>query len=165
MNFLHLDQNWEKVLRKIVFIVVKPQFLCITTFDIFSKNSVKFVRNLTMKLISNTWLSMLVALQQKPCKNVSKIALFLCGKRSSKFSYLYTSVFHKKFYEYSLECLVLLKKKTVDSLKCPDFIFEIPDTTQKVDCPPPKIQISYFFVATIRFSVKSYFSVIYRLQG
>ena len=33
---------------------------------------------------------------------------------------------------------LILKKKLVDSLKCPVFMSAIPDTSQKVDCPPPK---------------------------
>ena len=33
---------------------------------------------------------------------------------------------------------LIFEKKTVDSMKCPVFVPEILDKSQKVDCPPPK---------------------------
>ena len=38
---------------------------------------------------------------------------------------------------------------------CPDLMSEIPETSQKVDCPPSNFIILIFYV-TIRFSVKMY---------
>ena len=37
------------------------------------------------------------------------------------------------------------KKKIVDCFKCKDFSSEIWDTYQKVDCPPKKIEIFYYY--------------------
>ena len=38
----------------------------------------------------------------------------------------------------------------VYSMKCTVFISEIPDTSQKFDCPPPKNYIFLFFVNSIQ---------------